>query len=263
MSGAQRTFLYKVKQQQERFITGYFVAGDPSVESSIQIITESVRAGLDAIEIGFPSSNPYLEGDVIKRAHARTYSAFCQDEQYSIHFLETLRKEIDVPIWIMGYYADLIRTNFYKKLASSGCMDGFVIPDLNPEEGITLKAELTRNEISVIPVVNYRMPDAELKLAVKDTNIVYCQIYKGITGEEIKDLGSLPSFYRKIRNLTDAVLMAGFGVKNQELAKEVIKSGFDGVVVGSEIVSTVETNEIDKLMVFVKQLSKVKGGKVG
>ncbi|WP_174727535.1 tryptophan synthase subunit alpha [Mesobacillus harenae] len=260
MDVAQTTFLNKVKLHHESFITGYFVGGDPCVEDSIQFIKEAADSGLDAIEIGIPSSNPYLEGEVIKRAHARTYSSFHHEKQY-LEFLERLRNEIDIPIWIMGYYHDLIETNLYKTLADSMLIDGFIIPDLPPVEGVRIKAELKNEGIIVIPVVNNGMKEEDLQLAVKDTSIIYCQIYRGKTGEDITDFQELPAFNKKLRSLTDAVLMAGFGIKSSETAEKVIKSGFDGIVVGSEIVRIVEKNNKNILIDFVRELSLVKEGR--
>jgi tryptophan synthase alpha chain len=258
VSPAQETLLKKVKNKKQNFITGYFVGGDPDVTKSIQLIKEAVASGLDAVEIGIPSKKPFLEGEVIKRAHKRSIQHFLEDKQY-VYFLQALRAEIFVPIWIMGYAEDIIYTGLYKKLIKEKCLDGLIIPNLLLFELVELKKELANTGVQVIPVINNGMSDTRLKAAVENSNIVYCQIYQGKTGSEIKDLTTLPQFHEKIRKFTNAALMAGFGVKTPILAKRVFEAGFDGVVVGSEIVRIIEENA-KELSPFIESLSAVKLG---
>ena len=243
--------------QQRNFLTGYFVAGFPSFEESIQSIKKAVENGLDAVEIGIPSQDPFLEGEVIKRAHKRTISHFHSEEQY-IPFLKALRVEINVPIWIMGYAVDIVYTNLYKALCGEQLADGFIIPDLT-----SLEVKDLKKETNLIPVINEDMDEEQLREAVSGCDIVYCQIYNGKTGSEIKSLTTLPNFCRRVRGLTNATLMAGFGVKTSQVVEEVFQTGFDGVVVGSEIVRIIETGNSSALVDFIQELAICKGkGKV-
>jgi tryptophan synthase alpha chain len=245
------------KSKQQTFLTGYFVGGDPDFDTSITYITEAVRNGIDAVEVGIPSMNPYLEGDVITRAHSRAYPDFHETAQIS-SFLQKLKGQIEVPIWAMGYNQDVIQSGLYKELAAKRLVDGFIIPDLPLHKALALRKELSRYHVSVIPVINNGMSDSELGIALQDADLVYCQIYQGKTGTNIANLNELPSFYRRIRSLTDAVLMAGFGVKSAALAEQVWNCGFEGVVVGSEIVRLVETQDQNKITTFIQELSKAK-----
>ncbi|WP_342433390.1 tryptophan synthase subunit alpha [Neobacillus sp. FSL H8-0543] len=245
------------KRKQQTFLTGYFVGGDPDIDTSITYIAEAVRNGMDAVEVGIPSMNPFLEGDVITRAHSRAYPHFHEAAQIT-SFLQKLKGQIDVPIWAMGYYQDVIQSGLYKELTKNQLVDGFIIPDLPLHEALALRKELSSYNVSVIPVINNEMSDSELGIALQDADLVYCQIYQGKTGTNIADLNELPSFYRRIRSLTYAILMAGFGVKSAVLAEQVWNCGFEGVVVGSEIVRLVETQNQNELTSFIQELSKAK-----
>ncbi|MCL6574090.1 MAG: tryptophan synthase subunit alpha [Bacillus sp. (in: Bacteria)] len=257
MSSEQQTFLKKVKNQHQHFLTGYFVGGDPSFEESIKNIKCAVDKGLDAIEIGIPSSDPFLEGEVIKRAHKRTIDHFNCEAHY-VAFLKALRAEISVPIWIMGYTADIVHSNLYKVLSKDNLTDGFIIPDITVLDASTLKKELHHVGNQFIPVVNEGMNNEVIMEAVDGCKIVYCQIYKGKTGSAIKSLTTLPSFFQRVRSLTDATLMAGFGVKNAQVARQVLDAGFNGVVVGSEIVRLLEEDRTS-LGDFIQDLASCKG----
>ncbi|MEK3888790.1 tryptophan synthase subunit alpha [Bacillus sp. FSL K6-3431] len=257
MIAEHQKIIHQVKSKKVPFLTGYFVGGDPTPNETVQYIKEAVKSGIDAVEIGIPSPNPFMEGDVIKRCHARTYPHFREVEQIRA-FLKTLRNEVPAPIWIMGYYTDIIASGLYNKLVGDNLIDGLIIPDLPLQEMFQLRQKLQKQNVSVIPVINNTMSNGDLKLAIAEADIIYCQLYQGKTGSATPDFSGLPLFYNKIRTLTDAVLMGGFGVKNLQLAKEVIESGFEGVVVGSEIVRIIEDQNMQHLSEFIKELAKVK-----
>lgn len=257
MITSQENFLNRVKNDKQSFLTGYFVGGDPNVGSALAYVKQAVANGVDAVEIGIPSMNPYLEGEVIKRSHARAYPNFHKKDQI-LPFFKRLRMEINVPIWVMGYYEDVIKSGLYIDLSIYQIIDGLIIPDLPLDEVIGLRKKLNKFNVSVIPVINNGMEDSELVVALKEADLVYCQIHQGKTGTKITNLNELPDFYHKIRSQTDAALMAGFGVKNASLAEKVWKCGFEGVVVGSEIVRMIETQDKEQFVHFVQGLSSAK-----
>jgi tryptophan synthase alpha chain len=257
MITSQENFFNRVKNDKQSFLTGYFVGGDPDLGSSLTYIKEAVANGVDAVEVGIPSKNPYLEGEVIKRSHARAYPNFHEKDQI-LPFFKRLRLEINVPIWIMGYYEDVIKSGLYIDLSIYQIIDGFIIPDLPLDEVIGLRKELNKFNVSVIPVINNSMEDSELEVALEGADLVYCQIHQGKTGTNITNLNELPHFYQKIRSQTEAALMAGFGVKNALLAEQVWDCGFEGVVVGSEIVRMVEMQDKEQFVQFIQGLSSAK-----
>lgn len=244
----------------DQFLTGYFVCGHPDQHTCIELITASVQAGLDAIEIGIPSENPHLDGKVIQKAHADVLNNFCKQDDY-ISFLQELRSKVNVPIWIMGYFNDVIKSDLYMKLAKTNLVNGFIIPDLHLSQADSLSKELNQLGVSLIPVVNNRMSDAELVQLDRQNDLLYCQLYNGKTGKSITNLDYLPTFYKRVRLLANAKLMGGFGIKNGQLASQVYKSGYDGAVVGSEIVRHVEKGSKEDLVAFIGELASSKTGK--
>ena len=49
-------------------LVGYLPAGYPSVAGGITAVTALVEAGTDIVEVGFPYSDPVMDGPVIQRA---------------------------------------------------------------------------------------------------------------------------------------------------------------------------------------------------
>lgn len=254
--------MYKVVNRKEanipnKFITGYFVAGFPSKGESIDILEEAVNNGVNVIELGFPSRNPYLDGDTIKQAHQKSVDYFPSIDDF-IQYVGEVRERVSVPIWIMGYKADLLDGGEFLTLAQSSYVDGFVIPDLPLEEMTWIQRELQEENVTIIPVINNKMTDDDILSFIAHNSMVYCQLYAGKTGSSFMNTEGLPAFYERMRGLTDAKLMAGFGIKNSTIAQEIFQVGYDGIVIGSEFVRLLTENKEVDLYKSINLLVKTK-----
>lgn len=244
-------------QLPSKFITAYFVAGYPTKETSIDIITKAAQSGLDAVEIGFPSKNPYLDGDTIQQAHLKAQNNFTSLDDF-ITYVAALRKKISIPIWIMGYSEELLTDRTYIKLAQSSYIDGFVIPNLQIPQIAEVQQNMYQENVKFIPVINNKMTDDDILTLTQDNDVIYCQLYAGKTGNKFTNIEALPDFYNRMRSLTEAKLMAGFGIKNDAIAEQIFNVGYDGLVVGSEIVRLVASDNQSGLYHLVHELVKSK-----
>ena len=52
----------------EKKLIGYVPAGYPNTEGAKQIISAMVSGGVDVIEVGFPYSDPIMDGPIIQAA---------------------------------------------------------------------------------------------------------------------------------------------------------------------------------------------------
>ncbi|MBO1001959.1 tryptophan synthase subunit alpha [Pseudogracilibacillus auburnensis] len=245
------------KQLPTSFITTYFVGGHPTKEASIDMIEKAVHAGVNAIEIGFPSKNPFLDGETIKRAHREIAGNFSSLTDF-IDYLKLLRSKVDIPLWIMGYEEDLLADDIYIKLAKSSYIDGFIIPNLPIHLMEEVQQHVHREQVEVIPVINDQMSDEDIQTLIHHNDVVYCQLYTGKTGNSLTMTEDLPKFYERMRKVTDAKLMAGFGIKNRTIAEQIFHVGYDGIVIGSEIVRLVSSGNDDDLVHFIHELEKAK-----
>lgn len=252
----------EVCQQEEatipaKFITGYFVAGFPTKEKSIAIIEQAVQAGVNVIELGFPSHHPYMDGDTIQEAHAQVLDQFPTLDDY-IAYVQEVRAKVSAPIWIMGYQQDLLKDEQYLTLAQSSYIDGFVIPDLPREQQTEVQAKLQQENVRLVPVINHNMTDEEMIAWMAEHDVVYCQLYAGKTGAAFTNSSALPAFYKRLKRLTDAKLMAGFGIKNSSNAEDIFQVGYDGIVIGSEFMRLVTAERETQLYKLIQQLVSTK-----
>ena len=121
----------QTREQQEALLIGYLIAGDPNAAQSLKIIENAMLAGLDILELGIPSKNPYLDGPIIQSGHARVDQNLAQ---WFIPFCRKLRRHLRKPIWIMSYKADLFQSNLYEQLVSERLIDALLVPDCSYEE---------------------------------------------------------------------------------------------------------------------------------
>ena len=87
----------------KKALVAYLVAGDPDLDSSLELMHGFVDAGVDILEIGVPFTDPIAEGPVIQAAHDRALKNNTSLEnifQLVKKFRET---NTDTPIILMGY----------------------------------------------------------------------------------------------------------------------------------------------------------------
>ena len=61
--------ILSLKKRSEKALVAYLVAGDPDLDSTIELMHGFVDSGVDIIELGVPFTDPIAEGPVIQAAH--------------------------------------------------------------------------------------------------------------------------------------------------------------------------------------------------
>ena len=57
--------LEKLKNKSKKALVAYLVAGDPDIETTLELMTVLVESGVDIIEVGVPFTDPIAEGPII------------------------------------------------------------------------------------------------------------------------------------------------------------------------------------------------------
>lgn len=220
--------------EKQRFV-GYLVAGYPNRDESISLMKQCCQAGIDILEVGFPSSSPILDGDVIRRAQKTADASVGQDVAY----WRTLRQSINVPIWLMGYAHDLIDTGIYLTLAKEKLFDVLVIPDISAQKRVELRHELLPYGVEVIGFTNPESTEEDLACCFGNMQLIYQQLYCGQTGM-MNNSQNYDALLQRTKQNSNAKVYAGFGISTPERACELLRGGFDGVIIGSAIVGKLE-----------------------
>lgn len=232
-------------------VVGYLTAGYPNEKDFFEVIKECCKRGLAILEIGFPSENPFEDGEVIQRAHRQVGTQLCKN----MDFWRKLRREVSVPIWLMGYEKDLIQTGIYRKMAEEGLYDVLVLSDAGIEKRIELKSELKGYGIDVAGFSSNDDSFHEVVENRKEFGIIYQKLYTGPTGEKnnSRDYGELLDYSQMSHQ---NLIFGGFGITSGDRARELLERGFDGVIVGTEMMRRLN-NSKEALYQFVEELVNV------
>ena len=244
----------RLLRNQSHSFVGYLTAGYPDRESFLRIVKGCEVRGLHIFEIGYPSLDPFSDGEVIRKAHAAVDPKLRED----MSFWKELRKTISAPIWLMGYTVDLIDSGMYRKLAEAGYIDALVIPDMDHRSRLALKKEMESLGVEVLGFTCHSYDAGEVHETLETYSMIYQQLYSGPTGMQNNSEDYL-GLLAESRKESNAYLFAGFGIGTPERACELIKHGFDGVIIGTAIMKRLNQSE-EELYRFVGQLEEAVEG---
>ncbi|GLQ25772.1 tryptophan synthase subunit alpha [Sulfitobacter pacificus] len=247
-----------LKAQGKKAFVSYIMAGDPDMETSLEVMRGLPGAGVDVIELGLPFTDPMADGPTIQLAGQRALEG-------GMTLLKTLgmaasfRKEDDTtPIVLMGYYNPIYSMGVEKflKAAKEAGIDGLIIVDLPPEEDSELCLPAQEAGLNFIRLATPTTDDNRLPRVVQNTSgFVYYVSITGITGSAEADAGDVAPEVLRIREASGLPVIVGFGV-NTPAKSQAIAEVADGVVVGSAIVARIAAGDsVADVLTFVKTLS--------
>ncbi len=217
----------------------YYPLGFPAPEISLDVIEALARNGADLIEVGLPFSDPLADGPVIQRA---TQIALQQGMTVSkaLRAIRDLRaRGVTIPLILMGYFNPLLAyglEGLAREAAASGA-DGFIVPDLPPEESAEFEAAI--RPLPQIRMVAPTTPEARLSQVLRGARgFAYLVSLTGVTGARTALPEGLPEFIARVRAQTALPLCVGFGISTPEQARAVGRLA-EGVIVGSACVQAI------------------------
>lgn len=263
MTELQKLFLSDSVDQKSsaKKLIGYVPAGFPTIPGAKEIIRAMVDGGVDAIEVGFPYSDPVMDGPTIQAAADRSLAngTSSQDVMDTVQFAAEL-----VPAVIMSYWNPIERygaDKFARDLASAGG-SGAITPDLTIEEAGEWLKSCNENSLNSIFVVAPSSNDERLKKVVKNcSGFVYAASLMGVTGARAQISSAAKLLVGRLREYTDLPIAVGLGVSTPEQASEVAAYA-DGVIVGSAFLNAVTqvSNFEEGLKAASKLASNLKAG---
>jgi tryptophan synthase alpha chain len=237
--GALRAMFDAAKAQGRAAFLPYFPIGFPDYPASIAAIRAMAAAGVDGFEIGIPFSDPLADGPVIQAATQKALEngvtvRACLDA------VRGLRAEgVAQPMLMMGYLNPLIAYGLARFVADAKAAgaDGLIVPDLPPEEAITLIELCERTDMALIFfLAPTSSPERIALVAERARGFIYVVSLTGVTGARDQLSGDLGAFIDRVRAHTgDTPLVMGFGISTPEQAQKV-SAMVDGFIVGSALV---------------------------
>lgn len=226
----------------------FVTLGDPSPELSLQIIDTLVDNGADALELGFPFSDPLADGPVIQGANLRslasgTTASICFDMLRQIR-----NKYPDLPIGLL-LYANLVFSNgidtFYAKAKAAG-VDSVLIADVPVEEAKPFIEAATHHGIAPIFIAPPNADSDTLQLVSEHgKGYTYLLSRAGVTGTESKAGMPIADILARLKAFNGAPPLLGFGIAEPAQVREAIIAGAVGAISGSAVVKIIAEHQED------------------
>jgi tryptophan synthase alpha chain len=239
----------------------YFPVGYPDIPTSIDILEAlatpalagGARAiGADLIEVGMSFSDPLADGPVIQKATQTALEQGVTTKDVIAAVAELRKRGVDIPLILMGYYNPILAYGLEKFIhdATAAGADGFIIPDLPPEESAefvgAIRESHQRPNESSLPLITMLAPttsDERMEQIARNAQgFIYLVSVTGVTGTRRDITVGLGELIKRVRQHTDVPVCVGFGISTPEQARQVGEIA-DGVIVGSACVREIGESE--------------------
>jgi tryptophan synthase alpha chain len=231
----------RAKAEGRTAFIAFLTVGYPDVQSTSGLVRALVDGGADMIELGVPFSDPLAEGPTIQRS---SYHALKQGvtPKLCLEVITELRSEgLDAPLIPMGYYNPILAygiSEFSRDAAAAGA-DGLIVPDLPPEESMSLREECIANGLRLIYMLAPTSTDERIRLAASlASGFIYCVSVTGVTGARDELRPDLEGFVNRVRTCTDLPIAVGFGISQPKHFQAVGRIA-DAAIIGSAIVDEI------------------------
>ena len=214
----------------------FVTCGDPSLETTEELVLAMEHAGADLIELGIPFSDPTAEGPVIQGANLRALSGGVTTDKI-FDMVARLRQKTQIPMVFMTY-ANVVFSygteRFIKRAADLG-MDGLILPDVPFEEKEEFDSVCKKYGIDLISLIAPTSHERIAQIAKDAEGFVYCVSSLGVTGTRTNITTDIGAMVKLVKQAKDIPCAVGFGISTPEQAKKMAAQS-DGAIVGSAIV---------------------------
>ncbi len=264
-----------LKREGKKGFIPFITAGDPDLETTLELIVELARAGATLIELGVPFTDPMADGPVIQRASERALRhPFGLTEILQV--VAEARKQTDVPILLFSYFNPLLQFCAHERASKTSALpafsfeilareakragvDGILVTDLVPEEASEFASALRANDLDTIFLVAPTSTDERLQMvAERASGFIYAVSRAGVTGAREEMSAEAEKLVRRVRQYSDLPVAVGFGISKPEQVADVWRYA-DAAVVGSAIVGEIEqaksaADAVSRVGQFARQL---------
>jgi tryptophan synthase alpha chain len=236
-------------------LIGYLPAGFPSVDGAVEAVKAMIDSGVDAVELGWPYSDPVIDGPVIQRATEAALAAGTK----SADVLRTVERVAGAgaPVVVMTYWNPVERygvARFARDLAAAGG-SGLITPDLIPDEAGEWIAAADEHKLDKVFLVSPSSTDARVAATVAACRgFVYATAVMGVTGVRDQVSSAAPALVARAKAVGDTPVAVGLGVRDGEQAAAV-GAFADGVIVGSALVAALADGGVAAVRALTEDLA--------
>ncbi|NEW98249.1 tryptophan synthase subunit alpha [Rhodopseudomonas sp. BR0G17] len=232
----------ELKQQGRPALVTFVMAGDPDLDTSLQILKALPAAGADVIEIGMPFTDPMADGPAIQAAGLRALKTGTTLKKTLGLVRDFRATDNATPLVLMGYYNPIYiyGVDAFLADAKAAGVDGLIIVDLPPEEDEELCLPAMKAGLNFIRLATPTTDEKRLPAVLANTSgFVYYVSITGITGSASADASAVGTAVQRIKRHTNLPVCVGFGIRTPEAA-QAIAAQANGAVVGSALIDALK-----------------------
>ncbi|OTB04822.1 hypothetical protein M426DRAFT_320406 [Hypoxylon sp. CI-4A] len=245
MEALKQTFK-RCKAEKRAALVTYVTAGYPTPEDTPDILLGMQKGGADVLELGVPFTDPIADGPTIQTANTVALANGVTIKSTLEMVSKARSNGLTAPVLLMGYYNPLLSYGedaLLRDCQAAG-VNGFIVCDLPPEEAVSFRKLCSRGSLSYVPLIAPATSDARMRIlcALADS-FIYVVSRMGVTGALGTLNANLPNLLERVKKYSgDKPAAVGFGVSTREHFQSVASIA-DGVVIGSQIVTTLQKSE--------------------
>ncbi len=254
-----------LQSRQEGAFVPFVVVGDYDLAASKRIIRTMIDSGADALELGFPFSDPLADGPTIQNAMDRALAANVTPAS-CFEMIAEIRKDYpDIPVGLL-VYANLVYAcgldSFYRQCQEVG-IDSVLIADVPLAESAPFCQAAKQAQVAPILLCPPNIEESEIaELAEQGQGYTYLLSRAGVTGTNVAAGMPVDHLLQQLQQHQSPPPLLGFGISQPDHVQKAIQSGAAGVIVGSAIVQRIEKHRPDtakvcsELAEFVREMKK-------
>jgi tryptophan synthase alpha chain len=230
------------RKKDQRVLNVYCTAGFPHADSTLEVMKALQDSGADLIELGMPYSDPLADGPVIQASSTRALENGMTLARL-FEQLKDMRREIKVPVLLMGYMNPVLQYGFDKfcEAAAMAGVDGLILPDLpmfefETEYGPVMKA----HGLDFVFLVTPETSDIRIrKVDALSSGFLYAVSSSSTTGGA-KDMSGQENYFRRLKEmeLRNPVLV-GFGIRDRASFEAACRYA-NGAIIGTAYIRAIE-----------------------
>lgn len=232
------------QRKKNNILNMYCTAGFPQFDSTLKVMKALQDNGADIIELGMPYSDPLADGPVIQASNTKALQNGMTIQKLFAQ-LQDCRKEIYVPIILMGYMNPVLQYGFERfcQHAAAIPIDALILPDLPEYEFETEYAAIIhRYGLDFIFLVTPETSDERIKkLDELSSGFLYAVSSSSTTGNK-KDFNEVEKYLQRLQimELKNPVLV-GFGIKDKQNFEAACRHA-NGAIIATAYIEALEAS---------------------
>jgi tryptophan synthase alpha chain len=233
----------------------YVTAGHPEQSATLAFLRGAASWGADVVELGIPFSDPVADGPVIQAStHAALRAGMTLER--ALELLGEARAA--VPVVVFSYLNPILAfgPERFTSAAREAGAAGILVTDLPAGEDARIEGALAGGGLPLVRMIAPTTPDERVeRIARASRGFVYLVARLGVTGESTVPVTELERRVNRVRAASDLPVAVGFGITSPDQAATVAALA-DGVVVGSAVVSRLESGGVDAAGSWLAQVRR-------